>query len=185
MKNALATLKKPTNIMSFVAIVLILLEIAVMFLPCFTMAPKATRKDPNPPASDYSLMNYMWTDTEAMEAGFEKLMKRYRVNDNVTDFVLIVLFSILAVIFVLLDVKNSFEIFNTLGQSVIKFLSHIAVLLWAGMSLYTFLFSWILPFSNTMVPTLGLIVSIAGVVAAAVRVIFDILPALRKNKAAA
>lgn len=179
------TLKKPVNILSIVAVVLILLQIGLMFLPCFSMSAKPTRRNPNPPVTEYSLMNYVFTDSEAMEDGFSQKIKNYRINDHVTNFVLIILFSILAVIFTLIDFKNAFEVFKTLGQTVIKIFSHTCCLILSGLAVITYLTSEVLKYKIGAAPTVCLVVSALLLVTSLVRLVMAAAPSFKKKDTAA
>lgn len=184
------TLKKPVNLLCLVAIVLILVQIAFMFLPCFTMSPKPTRRNPNPPVTNYSLMNYCWTDSEAMESGLSEVIPNYirnnrtQINKHVTNFVLICVLSLLAFIFSLIDFKNAFETFKTLGQTVIKILSHICCLGVGGLGVYAYATSEVLrKAGSSTVQTLCLVACIAITLVSIARVVLEFTPSFKKAKA--
>ena len=184
------TLKKPVNLLCLVAVALILVQIMFMFLPCFSMSPKPTRRNPNPPVTNYSLMNYCWTDSEAMESGLSERIPNYiknnrtQINKHVTNFVLICVLSLLAIIFTLIDFKNAYETFKTLGQTVIKILSHICCLSLGGLGVYTYATSEILrKAGSSSVQTLCLVACIAIALASIARVVLDLAPSFKKAEA--
>lgn len=180
------TLKKPVNLLSLVVILLVIVQIGLMFLPCFSMSAKPTRRNPNPPVTNYSLMNYVWTDSEAMEDGFSQHIKNYKINDHVTNFVLIIVFSILSLVFTLLDFKNAYEIFKTLGQTFIKIFSHSCCLILSVLAVVTYLAAPCLKIAavTTATPTICLVTSILMLATTVARLVLAVAPSFKKKAAA-
>lgn len=148
MKNILQNLKKPNTILCIIALALFVVQIAGMFIPCFTITPVATRKDPNPAPKDYSLMDYCWFETEEMTKAFEKQIKGYYVNDYVTGLALVNFFGLVAVIFVIWELKNTFTNFNTPGAQAVKLFSNIFSVVWAAQSIWGFYTASIMAYCN-------------------------------------
>lgn len=59
-------MKKGLLILTIAMIVLIVAQMAMLFVPYFELTPQPTRKEPNPVSTKYSIQNLVWTDTETM-----------------------------------------------------------------------------------------------------------------------
>lgn len=139
MKNSLVNLKKPVTILSVLAILLIIAQIAVMFIPCFNMTPVATRREPNPAAKDYSLFSYCWWECEEMTKILDKKIDNYNVNDYVMGMVLSNVLGLAALIFVVVELKHIFQNYKVGGAKAVKVLSNVFCLAWGAQSLYAYL----------------------------------------------
>lgn len=166
MKNILANLKKPVALLSVLAVLLIIMQIAVMFTPYFTLTPKPTRKVPDPTPTDYSLQNYCWTHCEEMSKIFDDMIDDYNINDYVMDLVLVNVFALISLIFLVFEIKHIFTNHKTAGTIAVKIFSNIACLFWGAQSVYTFLCADILAYGNTTIQYICL--GISGVGAAVV-----------------
>lgn len=172
MKNTLQNLKKPNTILCIIAIVLFAVQIAGMFIPCFTLTPMPTRKDPNPSPRGYSLMDYCWVECEEMTKIFKQEIKNYYVNDYVTGLALINFFGLVAIIFIIWELKNTFTNFNTPGAHAVALFSNIFSVVWAAQTLYGFYTASIMTFcDNSMVWTLEMCVGGALAVFMAIRAV--------------
>lgn len=148
MKNFLNNLKKPNTILAVLAIVLFVAQIAVMFIPCFTLTPAPNRREPNPVPQDYSLMDYCWFECEDITKILDKQIKNYVVNDYTIDLVLVNFFGLVAVVFLLWELLQVFRNFNTPGAQAVKLFSNAFCLIWAAQTLYAFLTAGILAYCN-------------------------------------
>lgn len=148
MKNFLQNLKKPNTILCIIALVLFVVQVVGMFIPCFTITPVATRKDPNPSPKDYSLMDYCWFECEEMTKSFKKQIDDYYVNDYVTGLALITFFGLVAVIFILWELKHTFTNFNAPSAQAVRLFSNIFSVIWAAQTLYGFYTASIMTYCN-------------------------------------
>ncbi len=180
MKN----LKKPVYILSIAMVVLMIAQLALMFLPFFTFTPAPTRKEPNPVAQDYSLADYCWFESIFMEQFFEDEIDDYDINDHVTNPVLTFALALLSILFIFFLLKNVVTInYRSLGIIVVDILGHISSWLWAFFGIITFTTSQLLPLSSYPYVTYASLGVIGvGAVLAVVRTVIALLP---KKKVAA
>lgn len=148
MKNILQNLKKPNTILCLIAIALFVVQIVGMFIPCFTITPVPTRKDPDPAPKDYSLMDYCWLECEEMTKSFKGIIDDYYVNDYVTGLVLVNFFGLVALIFIIWELKHTFTNFNAPSAQAVKLFSNIFSVVWAGQTLLGFYTAGIMNYCN-------------------------------------
>lgn len=149
-------------VLSILAVVLIIAQLAVMCMPYINLLPIKVRERQDP-ARDFSLQQFCWTETETMTkiftqqiatgSGFDRVttpgphyIKGFKVNDFVIDLVLVNLFGVVALIFLIVAIKNHLAKYTLGGASFVKFAAGFCSILWAGWSLYTFssgLFLWL------------------------------------------
>ena len=151
-----SALKKVTLILSIALIVILLAQFAVMCLPYFELTPVATRKNPNPVPTKYSLQNYAWTDCEEMSKVFDNkksdvYIKDYDINDYAVDFALVDVFIIVAVIMLLMEIKHMLSKYKLIGSGAWSVLSHIFCLLSGGYTVYVFLTNGILQYGYNQI----------------------------------
>ena len=171
MKNSLANLKNPTTVLSILAILLIIAQIAVMFIPCFNMTPVATRKNPNPQPKEYSLFSFCWSECEEMNKIIKKQVDDYQPNDFAMGIVLPNAFGLLTIIFMVIELKNLFQNYKVGGAKAVKILSNLCCLLWGGLSVYGFMTSPIFGFcvEGSSVQMIQICIGAAGLVIALIR----------------
>lgn len=139
MKNSLMNLKKPVTILSVLTILLIIAQIAVMFIPCFNMTPVATRREPNPVAQDYSLFSYCWWDCEEMNKVLDKKIDNYDVNDYAIGIVLSNALSLVSLIFLVVELKHILQNYKVGSAKTVKVLSNVFCIAWGVQSVYAYL----------------------------------------------
>jgi len=180
MKNILQSLKKPNTILCIIALALFVVQIVGMFIPCFTITPVPTRKDPNPSPKDYSLMDYCWIETEEMTKSFKKTIDDYYVNDYVTGLVLVNFFGLVAVIFILWELKHTFTNYNAPGAQAVKLFSNIFSVVWAAQSIFGFYTANIIAYCNDN--SVWLMEMIVGGVLAVVLVIRAVIAYINRTR---
>ncbi len=186
MKQTSPAIAKFITILAIALIVVLAAQLVISFLPCFTLTPKATRLNPDPVPTNYSIMSYCWTDTEDMSAAFDKMIKKYDVNDYVITLVLTSLFTVLTLVTTSMETYYAATKYRTAGATAIRVLSYIFGLAWTGMSTYCFLTNGIFQYagpSGALIKTLSLVLGIAGGVLLIARLVLAVLP--KKAKAAA
>lgn len=173
MKNSLVNLKKPVTILSILAVLLIIAQIAVMFIPCFNMTPVATRREPNPQPKEYSLFSYCWSECEEMSKILDKKIDDYNINDYAMGIVLSNVFGLACLIFLVIEMKNTFQNYKVGGANAVKFLSNVFCIVWGVLSVHGFLtadiFAYCVEGSPVRMIMIGL--SAAGLLVAAVRAV--------------
>lgn len=180
MKNTFQNLKKPNTILCIIAILLFIVQIAGMFIPCFTITPVPTRKDPNPMPKEYNLMDYCWFECEELTEAFEKQIKGYYVNDYVTGLVLVTFFGLVSLIFILWELKNTFTNYNAPGAQAVKLFSNIFCVLWAAQSIWGFYTANIMAYCNNN--TVWLLEMIVGCALAVVLVIRAVIAFINRTR---
>ena len=65
---------KIVHVLAVVLVVVLLAQVAMMFLPSLTVTPKKSKVNPNPQPTDFSFMDYWWTATEDVSDGLVQII---------------------------------------------------------------------------------------------------------------
>lgn len=193
MKNK--AVKTSVLVMSILALLLIIAQLAVMCMPYMNLWPIKVRERQDP-ARDYSMQDFCWLETENMTkiftqriahgSGFDRTfedgphyIKDFKVNDFVMDLVLVNVFGILALIFLIFTIKNQIMDYNLGGAGFVKYAAAFCTTLWGGWGVYTFTSSWFLYLAqlakanavNDILPVICLVIAIAGLVVGLVNLV--------------
>jgi len=171
------TLKIGILVLSIIALILVIAQFAVMAMPFMNLTPTPSRKVPDPEPRDYSILNFLWTDSEDITKIFnakknESYIKGFEINDYVIDFVLVNLFAVLTAIFLVWDIKNYPSKYVPASAGFVKWVGNICLFIWGGWSLFAFTNGWMLDLCDyPLVITLNLVISIVVLVVAALRTV--------------
>ena len=181
-------MKNTVRVLGIVIILLVLAQIAVMFLPYFDFADmvKPTKRDPNP-KSVFSLQDYCWMDTEDMGKNFfSELIDDYSVNDHAVSLVLTFAIGCVVVILNAMNFANSFNTFVTFRAGMIRVVTHIFSVLWCYIAINAYLTSGVLQFGDQQLYMLSMNLILAATGIIALRLIVDLVASISSaNKARA
>lgn len=169
-------MKNTIRVLGIVIILLVLAQIAVMFLPYFDFSDivKPDRKG-NIPQSVFSLQDYCWMDTEDMGKNFFKtLIDDYNVNDHAVSLVLTFAIGCVVVIINGMNFANSFNTYITFRAGLIKVLTYIISAFWCYIAINAYLTSGVLQFGNQQLYMVSLILIYAATAIIALRMVADI-----------
>ncbi len=178
MKNAPAIMTKIVHVLAALLVVLLLAQVAMMFLPSLTVTPKESKVNPNPQPTDYTFMQYCWTDTEDVSEGLDLIIKKYNVNDYVIGLVLSMFFAALTVVFTIMETIYTITKYKTGGATTIRILSYVSGFAWAYFAVPCFFSNPIFKYTNDtgdMVQGVCQILAVAGLAVVAVRMVLALL----------
>lgn len=146
-------MKNVIRILGIVIVLLLIAQLAVMFLPYFdfTNEVKPTKKNPDP-QSQFSLQEYVWIHTDKRDRSsakfktvdmgedfFEDIIDNYNINENAEGLALTFVIGFVVVLLNLLNFTNSFRKFITFRTGFIKVVTHIISSFWCYIALSTYL----------------------------------------------
>ena len=179
-------MKNTIRVLGIVIILLVLAQIAVMFLPYFDFSDmvKPDRKG-NIPQSVFSLQDYCWMDTEDMGKNFFKtLIDDYNVNDHAVSLVLTFAIGCVVVIINGMNFANSFNTYITFRAGLIKVLAYIISAFWCYIAINAYLTSGVLQFGDQQLYMISLCVIYVVTGLVALRLIVNVISSIAaSNKA--
>lgn len=146
-------MKNVIRILGVVIALLLIAQLAVMFLPYFdfTNEVKPTKKNPDP-QTHFSLQEYVWVHTDKRdrssaniktvdmgESFFEDIIDDYNINDNAEGLAIIFALGCVVVLLNLLNFTNSFRKLVTFRTGFVKVVTHIISCFWCYIALSTYL----------------------------------------------
>lgn len=180
-------MKNFNRVLSILVIVLVVAQFACMLMPYWNLTPIANRLlNPNPQPTDYSIMQYCWTDCREMNDIFEDMFKKeydakYNVNDYAVGLVLTCVFGLLAVIFSIMKIIKSFSPLKSAGTTL---LCNAFSLAWIGFALFNIFTNFILTLAAYPMPyTLLMIASLIGTAVVLVRLVLDVVMGIKAYRA--
>ena len=172
-------MKKVIHILSILLVLLVLVQLSQMFMPYWNLTPIKDRLNKDPQPTDYSIMQYCWTETRVMEKIFDDFFNKnfgkdtYVGNDYVVDLALISVFSVLTAALSIITTINDL---SKKKSPVIKILAHVFAIWWAVLTFTTFSNSYLLTLgSYPMVWTIIFYASIPAIVVAIVRAVLALV----------
>ena len=187
-------IKTSILVVSILTILLIIGQFVIMCMPYVNVWPvREAYEDPQQPPRDMSLMDICWLKTEDFledvtacrykvggdnfnpiyEYGQHYMSKNvFKINDFVIDVVLINLFAVVALIFLIISVKNQITNYHYGAANFVKIMAAVFTVVWGVFGISAFTNGWILSlgqiikanYTSTTVPMLCLVTSIAAVV---------------------
>lgn len=180
-------MKNLKRILSIVIIVIVVAQMGIMCLPYWNLTPIANRLiNPNPVPTDYSIMQYCWTECREMNKIFEDSFKKnydadYDGNDYVIGLVLICVFGLLSLIFSIMKLVKSYSPLKSTGTT---FFCNAFSLAWIGFGLYNVFTNFILTLGvNPMAYTLLMVSAIVSAVVVVARLVVDIVVGIKDYRA--
>lgn len=175
-------MKNTLRVMGILIVLLVLAQLVVMFMPYFdfTNDVTPTKKDPNPKTS-YTLQDYVWMETEAMDkAFFKKMIDDYNVNDHAEGLALTFGIGVVVILLNLLNFSNSFRKFITFRTGLINVITHIVSGFWCYTAINIYLTSTVLtlPQANKQVYELSLVLIFIATAFVALRLVVDVISAI-------
>lgn len=181
-------MKNTLRVLGVVIILLLLAQIAVMFLPYFDFSDmvEPDRKG-NLPESEFSLQEYCWMDTEDMGKNFFKqLIDDYNVNDHAVSLVLTFAIGCVVVILNAMNLANSYNKFVTFRAGLIRVLAHAISAFWCYIAINAYMTSGVLQFGNQQLYMVSLILIYVATGLIALRLATDVVSSIvAGNKARA
>lgn len=168
-------MKKAITIMSVVIIVLMIAQLALMFLPYFHMTFIKSVSNKNPQPADYSLVDLTWVHTEQMCKVFKADNKDFAVNINVVDWVLVFIFSCITVVIHFVKFANDKSKYETTSAAVCRFVTHVGPFVVAYYCYHAIATSQILHLGNAWIANTSMILLGASAALAAVRYVLAFL----------
>lgn len=180
-------MKKFNLALSILVIVLVVAQFVCMLLPYWNLTPAANRLlNPNPQPTDYSIMQYCWTDCREMNKIFENQFKKdydvdYDGNDYVIGLVLTCVFGLLAAIFSITKIAKSFSPLKSTGTT---FFCNAFSLAWIGYGVFNIFANFILTLvTYPMAYTLLLVATLIGAAVVLVRFALDVVMGIKAYRA--
>lgn len=145
-------MKNVIRILGIVIVLLLIAQLAVMFLPYFDFSNevKPTSKNPDP-QKQFSLQEYVWIHTDKRDRSsakfktvdmgdfFEDIIDDYNINENAEGLALTFAIGCVVVLLSLLNFTNSFRKFITFRTGFIKVVTHIISCFWCYIALDAYL----------------------------------------------
>lgn len=168
------------HVLAVLLVVVLLAQVAMMFLPGLTVTPKKSKVNPDPQPTDYSFMEYCWTATEDVSEGLEQIIKKYNVNDYVISLVLSMFFAVLTVVFTIMETVYSLTKYKTGGAITIRILSYVSGFAGAYFAVPCFFSNPIFKYTNDTGDMVQIVCQILAVAALAIVVVRMVLALLNK-----
>ncbi len=178
MNNASSIITKIVHVLAALLAVLLIAQVALMFLPSLTLTPPESKVNPNPQPTDFTFMQFCWTDTEDITQCLQLLNKKVKVNDYVVDLVLSMVLAIATVIFTIMESIYTITNHKTGGAITIRILAYAAGFAWAYFSFIEFFDGRIFKYTNAtgnMVQSICQIIAIVGLVIVGARMVLALL----------
>lgn len=167
------------KILTIALVVLVVAQLALMFLPYFRFTPAQTLDLPNPVETDYSLQDFTWTKIQEMEKTIKDVAKNelgvkskdYSINPYAHPLVLTFVTGILVLI-------CSLFFYNKLGAQVVN-------VLWGVFGVFNFATNQILHTSivaNEWIATVSLVLCIVGLLVAIGRAVIYTITTIEETK---
>ena len=160
-------MKKITNILTIVLVLLIVVQVGMMFLPYFNFQlPKV--KDES--KTVYNMQEYIWVYCEEMTDYLEGVIDGYKINDYAMPLVGVNLFALVAFLFNIFSRKRGL-------------FTQVFSLAWGVATPIFFLGCKILPYGNTSIQMACVAISFVGLAVAAARTCTWFIAWQQKRKA--
>lgn len=184
-------MKNFNRVLSVLVIVLVVAQFACMLMPYWNLTPIANRLlNPNPQPTDYSIVQYCWTDCREMNDIFENTFKKdykgtpradYDGNEYAIGLVLTCVFGFLAVLFSIMKIVKSF---SKLSSATTTFFCSVFSLAWIGFGVFNVFTNFILTLATYPLPyTLLMITTLIGAALVLVRLVVDIVVGVKEYRA--
>lgn len=180
-------MKNFNRVLSILVIVLVVAQFACMLMPYWNLTPIANKLlNPNPQPTDYSIVQYCWTDCREINKIFDEMFKneydaKYDGNDYALGLVLTCVFGLLTAIFSIFKVAKSF---SKLPSTATTFFSNAFGLAWISFGVYNIFTNFILTLATyPMTYTLLMVASLIGAAAFLARFVLDIVMGIKAYRA--
>ena len=158
-------IKKLTNILTVVILVLIVAQFALTFLPYFeNMEIRKVEQ------TTFSLEEYMWVYCEEFTETLEKTIDGYTVNEYCIPLVGVFLFALVALLFNIFSQKRGL-------------FTQVFTVVWGLATPFLWMNCPILAYGNTTIQTVEIIISVVGLVVSVVRMVTWLIAWQQKRKA--
>lgn len=158
-------MKKITNILTVVLLLLIVAQFALTFLPYFeNMEIKKVEQ------TTFTLEEYMWVYCDEMTETLEDTIDGYTVNEYCVPLIGIFLFALVALLFNIFSQKRGL-------------FTQVFTVVWGAATPILWMTCPMLPYGNTGIQTAEIIISVVGLVVAIARVVTWLIAWQQKRKA--
>lgn len=160
-------MKKATNILTIVLVVLIVVQVGMMFLPYFNFQLPKVKDETK---TSYNMQEYIWIYCEEMTDYLEDVIDGYKINDYAIPLVGVNLFAIVAFLFNICSRKRGL-------------FTQVFSIAWGVATPIFFLSCKILPYGNTSIQTACVAISFVGLAVSVARACTWFIAWQQKRKA--